>query len=349
MADELKSGRVWLVRCGYYGQDESECIELGLVVVGFKDVPSLCAAKNRQEVLEIVNRSQPEAKPSRNRNRAAQLNAFARRIAIGDIVAAPLKSRPGFVALGKVKSDYQFAVFEGAERHLRKVEWVRTDVPRTEFKQDMIFSLGAAMTVCQITRNDAEQRFAAVISGRSDPGPGTSESGLSDPQEDLDEPTIDIEEIARNQIRDYIRANFSGHEFSRLVEGLLQAEGYTTLLSAPGPDGGVDILAGRGPLGFDQPKLCVQVKSTGAPADVTVLRTLQGSMQSFRAEHGLLVSWGGFNRALMKEARLSYFKVRLWHADDVIESLFENYAKLPDQLRNEIPLSRIWMLTADQA
>ena len=49
--------------------------------------------------------------------------------------------------------------------------------------------------------------------------------------------------------------------------------GYTELrlvptkLSPPGPDGGIDIFAGRGPFGLDAPRLCVQVKSQNSPAD----------------------------------------------------------------------------------
>ena len=46
----------------------------------------------------------------------------------------------------------------------------------------------------------------------------------------------------------------------------LSAEGYITEFSAPGPDGGVDILAGGGTLGFQEPRLCVQVKSSQSPA-----------------------------------------------------------------------------------
>ena len=93
------------------------------------------------------------------------------------------------------------------------------------------------------------------------------------------------------------------HEFARLVEAVLQAEGYFTQLSPAGPDGGVDILAGRGSLGFEGPRLCVQVKATASPVDVTVLRSLVGTMQSFNAGQGLLVSWGGFTRDLEREAQ----------------------------------------------
>jgi len=100
---------------------------------------------------------------------------------------------------------------------------------------------------------------------------------------------------------------FSGHALAELVAAVLKAEGWVTKISPPGADGGVDILAGRGTLGLDGPRLCVQVKSQTSPCDVMVYRTLQGSMQTFSAQHGLLVCWGGFNRALQKEANQGYF------------------------------------------
>ena len=142
-------------------------------------------------------------------------------------------------------------------------------------------------------------------------------------------------------------SRFPGHEFARLVEAVLQAEGYFTQRSPAGPDGGVDILAGRGSLGFEGPKLCVQVKATSSPVDVTVLRSLVGTMQSFSANQGLLVSWGGFTRDLEREARHSFFSVRLWHADDLVNGVCVNYDRLSEQIQSEVPLERIWTLVRD--
>ena len=56
---------------------------------------------------------------------------------------------------------------------------------------------------------------------------------------------MDIEEIARDQITRYLEVNFQGHDLARLVDAVLQAQGYTTRVSEAGPDGGADILAGR--------------------------------------------------------------------------------------------------------
>jgi restriction system protein len=154
--------------------------------------------------------------------------------------------------------------------------------------------------------------------------------------------------LASDQIRKFLARKFKGHELARLVECLLRAQGYVTLASPPGPDGGVDILAGKGPLGFEEPNLCVQVKS-GSPADVDTLRKLQGTMTTYKARQGLLVSWNGFNQRVLSEGKLSFFMVRFWDADDVIRAIFDTYEKLSDELRAELPLKRVWALVLDEA
>jgi restriction system protein len=103
------------------------------------------------------------------------------------------------------------------------------------------------------------------------------------------EETFNVERFAKDQIIKLINRKFKGHEFARLVKEILKAQGYTTQLSPPGADGGLDILAASGPLGFEQPRVCVQVKSTTMQVDVKILRELQGVMRKVQAELGLLV------------------------------------------------------------
>ena len=101
------------------------------------------------------------------------------------------------------------------------------------------------------------------------------------------------------------------------------------------------------PLGFGEPRIVVQVKSSDAPADVTVLRTLKGTMADFRADQGLLVSWGGFKETLIREARNDYFKLRLWNQEELLEALFADYERLDEDLRAELPLKRIWAIARE--
>jgi len=107
-------------------------------------------------------------------------------------------------------------------------------------------------------------------------------------------------------------------------------------------------LAGRGSLGLDAPRLCVQVKSQNSPADVTIYRTLQGTMQTFKAEQGLLVCWGGFNKSVLSESKQGYFTVRLWDSSDLVDAIYRNYERLPAEIQAELPLKKAWMLVVDE-
>ncbi|MDP2858938.1 MAG: restriction endonuclease, partial [Bacillota bacterium] len=132
----------------------------------------------------------------------------------------------------------------------------------------------------------------------------------------------------------------------QLVEAILRAQGYTTYLSPEGPDGGVDILAAPGPLGFGKPRICVQVKSGDTPVDSPTLNQLIGAMQNVQADQGLLVSWGGFKSSIDKEMPAQFFRVRLWDQDALVGELLANYDKLDEDLRTDVPLKRIWTVAS---
>ncbi len=125
------------------------------------------------------------------------------------------------------------------------------------------------------------------------------------------------------------------------------AQGYKTAVSPPGPDGGVDILAGSGLLGFDRPRLCVQVKSGGGSEGQKTLNELIGVVSKFSSEQGLLVSWGGFTNAVKQDARKAFFTIRLWDQGDVVDAILQNYELLDDEMKAELPLKRIWTVVND--
>ena len=195
-------------------------------------------------------------------------------------------------------------------------------------------------------------RVAAVAEGKPDPGPSMSLDTLATQVPDLGEQIEglpDLSQLAHDQIVAHIQARFSGHALAALVNAVLRTDGWVTKPSPPGADGGVDILAGRGSLGLDEPRLCVQVKSQNNPADVTVYRTLQGAMQTFNAQQGLLVCWGGFNKVVLTEARTGHFSVRLWDSGDLVEAIYRTYDRLPAEIQAELPLKRGWMLVAEES
>jgi restriction system protein len=342
--------KVYLARAGGSGEDENYALDHGVAIIGFMEYPSLAGAKDYNDILALVKATQPEIKARAAGNYAGQLWAFAVAMKEGDIVVLPRKLTSQ-VALGRVKGPYKYEKVGGAWRHIRDVEWLRPDVPRSVFGQDLLNSFGAFMTVCNITRNHAEQRVAAVLAGSADPGFPPTAGEVPKPESiagDDDGLEHDLALAAHDQIVAHIQSRFREHALSRLVNAVLAADGWATKLSPPGPDGGVDILAGRGPFGLDAPRLCVQVKSQNSPADVTVYRTLQGSMQSFKAEQGLLVCWGGFNKVVLNEAKQGHFTVRLWDSRDLVEAVYRTYEQLPAEIQAELPLKRVWMLVQEE-
>ena len=48
---------------------------------------------------------------------------------------------------------------------------------------------------------------------------------------------------------------FAGHRMAYLIQAIFAARGMTTWLSPEGPDGGVDVLVGSGPLGMDASRI----------------------------------------------------------------------------------------------
>lgn len=145
-----------------------------------------------------------------------------------------------------------------------------------------------------------------------------------------------------------IQARFKGHGLTRLIEAILKAQGYSTYGSPEGSDGGADILAGAGPLGFGAPRLCVEVKSESNAIDRPTVDKLLGAVSKFGAHEGLFVSWSGFKSNVQKELAASYFRVRLWSQKEVLENLFKHYEQFDEDLKAELPLKRIWTVATQE-
>src|SRR5690606_32637188 len=144
---------------------------------------------------------------------------------------------------------------------------------------------------------------------------------------------IDLELSARDEIAKAIESKFKGHGMARLVEAVLEAQGFTTYRSAEGADKGIDILASAGPLGFGDQRICVQVKSGDAPTDRPTMDQLIGAMANVGANQGLLVAWAGFKSSVNKELAQQFFKVRLWNQEDLIEQVLRHYDNLDGELQ----------------
>jgi restriction system protein len=341
---------VWLTRAGRHGEHEQRFILDKRVYVTWDDLcKDLTRIKEREELFNVMGLVYPDAKPKTLHNWVSQIWPFVHEFKNGDLVVLPLKTQPS-VYIGEVTGDCHFEL--GGPNpyfHWRPVKWIAEAIPRSHFGQDILYSFGAFLTICRIKRNNAEVRIEAMrVNGWKPENLAISPTSVSAEEADATPEAVDLEQLARDQIARLISANFKGHGLALLVEAILKAQGYTTYRSPEGADGGVDILAGAGPLGFGTPQLCVQVKSQDTPVGRPEIDQLMGTMKKVQAHEALFVSWSGFKPTVYKEIAPSFFSVRLWNQKDLLQQLFAHYDHLDEDLKAELPLKRIWTIAAQE-
>jgi Uncharacterized conserved protein len=334
---------IWLIRAGSHGEFEQKFIQENRVYVTWDKLDvNLAKLAQRGDLTAAMNSRYADCKPKAIQNWVSQVWPFAHDIKPGDWVVMPLKSQPA-IYIGEVTGDYQFdAKAANPFYHWRSVKWIGEAIPRAHFGQDLLYSFGAFLTICRIQRNNAEQRLVAMHANGWKAESLLATIQLGTPIADDAAGSANLEELAQDQIARLIDARFKGHDLTRLVEAILKAQGYTTYRSPEGADGGADILAAAGPLGFGSPRLCVEVKSESNPIDRPTVDKLLGVVAKFGADEGLFVSWSGFKNNVQKELAASFFRVRLWTQKELLEQLFAHYDRLDDDLKAELPLKRIW-------
>lgn len=347
--------QAWVVRSGRYGERDSWALTNGTSGGGWEDVPDLSGCSTREHVASVLAATFSDFSDATLANYTGQMWALRSRIQVGDLMAMPLKTTKR-IALGRVTSGYEYVADEEDpnKRHIVRVEWEVTDLPRTAVKQDLLYTLGSALSIFAPSKSHAIARLDALLETGTDPGqvpflPQTQLLGSSPTrqlsEDDVDEPELhaDIDQVALDQITARIAEEFAGHGLADLVAQILETDGYKCLPSAPGPDGGIDIIAGRGILGLDAPRIIAQVKSGGSIGD-PVVHQLHGVLSTQGADQGLLVAWGGLTKPARDSLKGAQLKIRVWEASDVVDAVLRSYDKLPDVTQARLPLKRVWML-----
>ena len=252
----------WIVRAGRFGEREQRALAEGLSAVGWSEVGDLGHANTKDEVRAAVASSFPTAPPGRIANYTGQLWALRASIKPGDLIVMPLKSSTR-IALGLCTKGYEYHLNnpDVDSRHAISVDWRTTDVSRAAIKDDLLNTINGAMTVFQASKNNAARRLHTIMETGVDPGnvatvsptkTKTSAAGSGPSVKDDDENVVDPDpaptiEAIRDRVRTHLIENFKGHRLTELVAAILRVEGYVCDVSPPGPDQGVDIIAGRGP------------------------------------------------------------------------------------------------------
>lgn len=321
---------IWVCRAGRKGEHETKFLEDSRIYFTFEEVEkSMTDFKGKNELKDYFFSVFPASSSSTVQNWYYQGNSFAFGMALEEWVVLPSKFSSS-LHVGKIIGEYRFdKSAPELYRHYRSVEWF-AKVPRECFDGEILSSLRTPMTTFKLKQ---EERFKRLTISHVEKPAAVPEPAL-----------FNLEDDSLESISNHIIRNFKGHALEHLVAAILRAKGFEVYEHSAGPDHGVDLLASCGTFGFSSPKICVQVKSGDSAIERTVLDNLLGTMTNYGAEYGLLVSWSGFRSSIVRDTAKQFFRVRLWSAADVIRELLENYENLSDDIRQKIPLKRIWVL-----
>jgi restriction system protein len=154
---------LWVVKGGRGGIREERFQARGVIGIGWAEVGDLAQYPDRDALRAAYRGWHPERSEGHVNTQAAQLWAFGHRMQIGDPVVVPFLGRP-LIAVGEITSPYRWTPDGDADMpHLRDVTWHVTDLPRVAFDLDLLHSFGGSVTVCSVTRNQAERRVRAII------------------------------------------------------------------------------------------------------------------------------------------------------------------------------------------
>ncbi len=136
----------WVCKGGKRGERESRFIENNVIAIGFGLLADLSKVKSKEELISLYEMVWPDASEGRKRNHIGQIYAFLRNVKIGDFVVVPMKTS-GTIWIGEIQSEYNFRTDLGSDmQHTHNVKWVKKNIARDYFDQDLLYTFGSAMT-----------------------------------------------------------------------------------------------------------------------------------------------------------------------------------------------------------
>jgi restriction system protein len=156
---------LWVVKGGRGGFREERFLTRSVIGIGWGELGDLSRYPDRDAMRAAYRGAHPGRSESHVNTQVAQMWAFANRMQVGDPVVVPFLGRSE-IAVGEIRGPYQWLRHGDADMpHVRDVSWEVTDVPRIAFEPDLRYSFGGSVTVCSVTRNDAELRVRTMIWG----------------------------------------------------------------------------------------------------------------------------------------------------------------------------------------
>lgn len=320
-----------MIRAGEGGY-LAEIFAKGHVAIGWHQLGDLTNTKTADEIRQKYLAARLEDKKGAASNAVAMLYKFRHAIKSGDWVLTYDREKREYM-LGKVFSDYLFnPKLVGPEYpHVREVKWEH-HISRDSLEPASKNSLGSTLTLFAVSDDVLDNLLK--VAGKPAPRPEQTH------QESEEANLRILAEEAQERIKDKI-IKLSEDELPILVAAILRAMGFKTRISPKGSDRGCDILASPDGLGFQEPRIKVEVKHRPDTAiRAQDLRSFIGGLRE--RDKGLYVSSGGFTKDSKYEADRANVPVTLIDLNSLAGLVVEHYAKFDPEGQALLPLVRIY-------
>lgn len=157
--------RAWKFRPGSQESVIRDLLDRGCVILDY-ETPGLHNAMTRDELIAKLRAHNPDRSEKGIRAHAGQLDTIFNRVKKGDLALVP-RNHGRLMMIGKIISDQPSVSGKLIEF---KVNWLATDVPLTDFDQDLQYSFMAIHKFCEVSRNGASGRIHKIARGEPDPG-----------------------------------------------------------------------------------------------------------------------------------------------------------------------------------
>jgi restriction system protein len=329
---------MWMVRAGEAGFRFEDFKAGSYVSIGWSEMGDLSGLKSREDFGAAVARTYPTMRKAQAAASTGQPFRFVREIKVGDTVVTYDRSERTYL-VGTVKSEYEFSPKDSAKQpNIRRVNW-RGNVDRDDLSVIARNSLGAIATLFLVPAEVAIEMEQLLVGAR----PAVSQAIAVPPTENVDEQVNDLYRDVQGKGFEFIKDKVNQldwEEMQELVAGLLRAMGYKTRISPSGSDRGKDIVASPDGLGFEDPRIVVEVKHRNSSMGSQEIRSFLGGRHE--NDKGLYVSTGGFTKEARYEAERGRIPVTLMDLDDLVKALLEHYETMDIDMQRLIPLRKVY-------
>jgi restriction system protein len=327
-----KPKHVWVVRAGDENELADEVEGKSAIAIGWEDMGNLSDLTRREQFKERYREIYPDHSEPRVNVNSGQVYRFTCEIEEGDYLLTYVKSsREILIGLSSGGYEYNPVLFSEKYPHTRRADWIKR-VSRDIFTSQARNSLGSSLTVFQVDNHLAEIHALATETKPMTP--------IGEEEEETPPFYEEVRATADELISDMI-SGLDPYDFQNLVAAVLEAMGYQALSSPPGRDRGVDIVAYPDALGFERPRIKVQVKHRKGKVSGPDMRAFVGVLR--QGDNGLYVSTGDFTPDAEMESQSAHVRVTLLDRDRFIQLMLENYPNLDPEFQALIPLRRVWL------